>query len=124
MSKAVKPATLEAVESATLEAARSGIRDSGWDPTGRVPARECKAARGHQARPEGVQEPSWGTAKRGTLVRHCQEGWLGETLTQSDEARPLDALGPGDFIRGHAGCLGAGDRCAQLLPLCLVRMIG
>ena len=37
-------------------------------PSGRGPPRECRAARGHQARPEEPQEPSSGAAK-GVITR-------------------------------------------------------
>ena len=53
---------------ATWEAARSSNCGSSWDSPGRGPPWECRAARGHQVRPEEVQEPSWGTSRGGTLT--------------------------------------------------------
>ena len=63
------PGRSNARESATLEAARSSNWGRGcWGPAGRGPPWECRAARGHQARPEEPQEPSWGAAKAATLT--------------------------------------------------------
>jgi hypothetical protein len=63
------------VESATLEVARSRTRGSGWAPQwAGLSSRECRAAQSRQGRSNitharceeaVVQEPSWGTAKRG-----------------------------------------------------------
>ena len=52
---------------ATLEAASPSLRGRGWDPTGRGPPWECRAARGHQARAEEalLQAPRWGTSRSG-----------------------------------------------------------
>ena len=53
---------------ATLEAARSSSWGRGWDSPGRASLRECQAAQSCQARAEEAKEPSWGTAKGGTLT--------------------------------------------------------
>ena len=51
-------------------AARSSNGGRGGGPSGRGPPWECRAARGRQARPEEalLQEPSWGTARVGSLT--------------------------------------------------------
>ena len=43
--------------------ARSSTRGTGWAPSGWASPWECRAAQSRQARPQEVQEPSWGTAK-------------------------------------------------------------
>ena len=57
---AVKWATFEG---GSLEQRRPWL---GSHPTGPGPTWECRAARGHQARPEEVREPSWGTVQGAT----------------------------------------------------------
>ena len=68
LASLVVSARSTAVKWATLEVASSSTRGRSWDPSGRGPPWECRAARGHQARPKEVQQPSWGTAKGGTLT--------------------------------------------------------
>ena len=64
------------MKSATLEAASSATRGGGGAPSGWASLWECRAAQSHQARPEEVQEPSWGTVKgdKVTLTVHARVG--------------------------------------------------
>ena len=63
-----RPGWPTAVKWAALEAAGSSTRGNGWAHSGPASSQECGAAQSRQARPEKAQEPSWGTAKRGTLT--------------------------------------------------------
>ena len=54
------------MESAPLGAARLSPRGGGEGPGGGASPWECRAAQSCQARPEKVQEQSWGTVKGGS----------------------------------------------------------
>eukprot|EP00964_Phaeocystis_antarctica_P148433 scaffold115276_cov48-Phaeocystis_antarctica.AAC.1 len=58
----IVPAWSKAAKSAALEAASSSTRGSG-----QASSWECRATQSSQGRPEEAQEPSWDTAKAGTL---------------------------------------------------------
>ena len=46
----------------------TAAESSGWAPSGSANSWECRAAQGRQKCPEEAQEPTWGTAKAGTLT--------------------------------------------------------
>ena len=86
----VAPTRSKAVESVTLEPAGSCSRGSGWACSGSASSWECRiTAQSRQARQEEAQQPSWGSAKAGTLTMlwHCRpqrSAWRARRGTRRD----------------------------------------
>ena len=90
----VAPTRSKAVESVTLEPAGSCSRGSGWACSGSASSWECRiTAQSRQARQEEAQQPSWGSAKAGTLTMlwHCRpqrSAWRARRGTRRDCTPP------------------------------------
>ena len=140
-SPAAAPKAPKAVQSATFKVPGSGGQWPGYS------LEVCRANQSHQARPAEAPEPSWGTAKAGTLTmplhlgQRCVELLLrlrcekhgGSDLGQLAfrRRRPLQAaLGPGQpqpisRLAGHVGPVGSAGhalfRAAAAAPAAALR---